>query len=88
MKNIVTKSFQYNYSQKKSTNVEFDIILQNGKNVARNIKITSNFRVYYPENPEIRLSGDVCGFYENGVFITNGDIQQIIKRICQAIEAA
>jgi hypothetical protein len=83
----VHKSFQYNYSNTRSTNVEFDIIVENGKKVALNIKLTSNWRVHYPLNPQISSnSHGEYGFSENGVFITNGDIQQMIKRIHQMVE--
>jgi hypothetical protein len=89
MKNKSTKthySFLYNYSEKRSTVVEFDILIENGKKVARNIMLTSNWRAYYPKNPRIILnSQDEYGFFENDVFITNGDIQQMIKRICRIV---
>ncbi len=81
------KSFQYNYSTNKLTTVEFDILIENGKKVAKNITLTSNWRVYYPKNPQISLTPQgEYGFFENGVWRTNGDIQQMIKRIHQIVE--
>lgn len=83
------KRFHYNYSKNKSTNVEFDIVLENGKKVAKNIILTSNWRVYYPKNPQIQINAQgEYGFAENGVFSTNGDIQQMIKHIHQIIKEA
>jgi|GEM_PF-2938721 len=83
------KSFQYNYDKKKTTNVDFDILEENGKKVVTNIKLTSNWRVYYPNNPQISItSRGEYGFFEDGVLSTNGDIQQIIKRIHQIVEEA
>lgn len=83
------KIFQYNYSKKRTTDVEFDILVENGKKVAKNITLTSNWRVYYPKNPRIsKNSRGEFGFFENDVFSTNGDIQQIIKRIRQIVEEA
>lgn len=83
------KSFQYNYNNKRTTNVDFDILVENGKKVVKNIILTSNYRVYYPKNPQISINvqGEF-GFFDNGVFETNGDIQQMIKRIHQMIEEA
>ena len=79
--------FQYNYSSKRSTVVEFKIIVENGKKVPKNITLVSNWRVSYPKNPEISLNSEhEYGFSENDVFVTNGDIQQIIKRIYQIVE--
>ena len=71
------KIFQYNCSENRSTHIEFDIILENVKNVAKNIILTSNWRVYYPKNPQIKknFQGEY-GFFENDVFSTNGDIEQ------------
>lgn len=81
------KSFQYNYDKKRSTIVEFDVCNENGRKVPKNITLTSNWRAYYPEKPLISSNSQgEYGFSGNGVFITNGDIQQIIKRIYQAIE--
>ena len=78
--------FQYNYSKKTSTIVEFDIVIEGGKRVAKNITFTSNWRVYYGNNPQIiSNSKGEYGFSENGVFMTNGDIQQMIKRIFQIV---
>jgi hypothetical protein len=79
---IIRKKFQYNYSKKRSTIVEFDIVEEKGKIVANNITLTSNFRTHFPDNPLISLTpkGEFA-FNANGVLITNGDIQQIIKRI-------
>ncbi|WP_396166795.1 hypothetical protein [Flavobacterium sp.] len=49
--------------------------------------MTSNWRVYYPKNPQISLNSQgEYGFFENGILITNGDIQQMIKRIHQIAE--
>lgn len=85
----IHKSIQYNYSTKRSTNVEFDIFVENGKKVIKNITLTSNWRVYYPKNPQISLNSQgEYGFFENGILITNGDIQQMIKRIHQIVEEA
>ena len=87
MKNINShKSFQYNYGKNKVTIVEFDIIYKLGKKVPNNISLTSNWRVHYPKNPEITLnSNGEYGFFDHGIFCTNGDIQQMIKRIFQII---
>ncbi|MCP9767472.1 hypothetical protein EGI22_06080 [Lacihabitans sp. LS3-19] len=84
---MTTKSVQYNHGKNKLTTVQFDIVIVNGKKLASNIIITSNFRLYYPKNPQIRLDPKAgYGFFENGVFSTNGDIQQIIKRIHKIVE--
>ena len=49
--------------------------------------MTSNWRVYYPKNPQISSNSQgEYGFFENGILITNGDIQQMIKRIHQIAE--
>jgi hypothetical protein len=81
------KSIQYNYDKKRSTNVEFDVLVENGKKVVKNITLTSNWRVYYPKNPQISSNSQgEYGFFENGILITNGDIQQMIKRIHQIAE--
>jgi hypothetical protein len=81
------KGFQYSYNKKRSTRVEFDIFKENGRKVAKNITLASNWRAYYPENPQISSNPQgEYGFSGNGVFITNGDIQQMIKRIYQVIE--
>ena len=83
------KIFQYNFTKEKYIIVEFDILAESGKKVAKNITLTSNWRVYYPKNPQIGLSPQgEYGFFENGVLSTNGDIQQMIKRIHQIIEEA
>ncbi|MFT2007482.1 hypothetical protein ACMA1I_02305 [Pontibacter sp. 13R65] len=83
------KSFQYNYDKKRITEVDFDILEENGKKVVKNIILTSNWRVYYPKNPKIRISAQgEYGFFEDGILSTNGDIQQIIKRIHQMVEEA
>ncbi len=84
---MTSKSFQYNHGKDKVTNVQFDIVFANGKKVANNIVVTSNFRIHYPKNPKITLNpkGEY-GFFENDVFSTNGDIQQIIKRIHKIVE--
>ena len=80
-------SFEYIYSKKRTTIVEFDIKSDNGKSSATNIQLKSNWRDHYPKNPTIAInSNGEYGFYENGVLITNGDIQQIIKRINSIIE--
>ena len=87
---ITRKSFQYDYSKKRSTIVEFDIVEEGEKKVAKNITLTSNWRAYYHNNPQISFNtreGEY-GFSENGVFMTNGDIQQMIKRIFQIIDEA
>ena len=87
--NISHKSFQYDYDKKKSSTVEFDIVEEDGKNVVKNITLTSNWRNHYPKNPQIiTFSKGEYGFAENGVAITNGDIQQIIKRIFQIVDRA
>lgn len=84
---MTTKSFHYNHGKNKLTTIQFDIVVVNGKKLASNITVTSNFRLYYPKNPQISLDpGAGYGFFENGVFCTNGDIQQIIKRIHKIIE--
>jgi hypothetical protein len=90
LKNTINthKSFQYNFTKKKYTIVEFDIHIESGKKVAKNITLTSNWRAHYPKNPQISSNSQgEYGFLENGIFITNGDIQQMIKRI-QIIEEA
>jgi len=85
---MTRKSFQYNYSKKRSTIVEFDIVEEEGKKVAKNLTLTSNWRAYYHNNPQIAFIQNEYGFSENGVFMTNGDIQQIIKRIFQIVDEA
>jgi hypothetical protein len=82
-----SKSFQYNHGKNKLTTVQFDIVFVNGKRLANNIIVTSNWRVHYPKHPQISLNpkGEY-GFLENGVYSTNGDIQQIIKRIHNILE--
>lgn len=76
------KRFEYSFSKKKSTIVEFDIGFENGKKVATNITLTSNWRSHYPENPKIATNPNgEHGFQDGGVISTNGDIQQMIKRI-------
>jgi hypothetical protein len=84
---MTSKSFQYNHGKNKLTTVQFDIVVVNGEKSANNISVTSNWRVYYPKNPQISMSprGEY-GFFENGVWSTNGDIQQMIKRIHKIIE--
>jgi hypothetical protein len=82
-------NFQYNYDKKRITEVDFDVLLENGKKVVTNIVLKSNWRVYYPKNPQIRISAKgQYGFFEDGVLSINGDIQQIIKRIHQMVEEA
>ena len=77
-----TRSFEYVFAKKRTTKVEFEVELINGKIKANNIKLISNWRAHFPISPKIELnSNGEYGFYENGTFITNGDIQQIIKRI-------
>ena len=83
-----SKSFQYNHGKNKLTTVQFDIVVVNGKKLASNIIVTSNWRVYYPKNPQISMNprrGEY-GFFENGVWSTNGHIQQMIKRIHNILE--
>lgn len=84
---MTTKTFQYNHGKNKLTTVQFDIVFVNGKKFATNIIVTSNWRVYYPKNPQISMNprGEY-GFLENGVHSTNGDIQQMIKRIHKTLE--
>ena len=53
---MTSKSFQYNHGQNKLTTVQFDIVVVNGKKLANNIIVTSNWRVYYPKNPQISMS--------------------------------
>ncbi len=85
--NIDHRSFQYKFNDNKFMMVEFDILVENGKKAAKNITLTSNWRAYYPKNPEINLdSRGEYGFFEKGVFSTNGDIQQIIRRIQKIVE--
>ena len=81
------KSFQYNYDKKRVVNVDFDIFWDRGEKVVRNIKLSPNWRIHLPRNP--RISKDIRGeyrFVEDGIWMTNGDIQQIIKRILQIVE--
>jgi hypothetical protein len=79
--------FEYNHGKNKLTTVQFDIVIENGKKVAKKIIVTSNWRVYYPKNPQISKNDrGEYGFFENGILSTNGDIQQIIKRIHKIIE--
>lgn len=81
---IQSLSFEYKFSSKKSITVEFEISNSKGKRIAQNIKLISNWGAHYPKNPTIkRDSNGQYGFFENGVLVTNGDIQQIIKRIHQ-----
>jgi hypothetical protein len=89
-KNSIThKSFKYDYSKKRSTNVEFDVIDLLGKKMPVNIILSSNWRAYHPKNLQISLnSRGEYGFLENGVTTTNGDIQQIIKRILELANEA
>jgi hypothetical protein len=84
--NIIHKSFQYDFGKKKSTIVEFDIVVEGGKKIAKNITLTSNWRAHYPNNPQISSTPQgEYGFSGDGVIITNGDIQQMIKRIFQIV---
>jgi hypothetical protein len=84
---MTNKSFQYNHGKNKVINVQFDISFFNGKKMASNIILTTSWKAYYPKNPLIinNPRGEY-GFLENGVFCTNGDIQQIIKRIHNILE--
>lgn len=86
---ISSNRFQYNFSKNRSTLVEFDIGIIDGNKVAMNIKLTSNWRAYYPKNPKIHITpkGEYC-FSENEVLMTNGDIQQMILRINRIIETS
>ena len=86
----IHRSFQYNFNEKNYLIVEFDIQVESGKKIAKNITLKSNWGIHFPKNPEINYSSSrgEYGFYENGVWSTNGDIQQIIKRIQQIIEEA
>jgi len=82
MNNKSHKRFVYDFSKKRQTIVEFDIGFLNGEKVAKNIKLTSNWRANYPKAPIIAKNGrGENGFSENGIHITNGDIQQMIMRI-------
>lgn len=83
---IIRRSFQYNFGKKKSTIVEFDIVDTGGEKIVKNITLKSNWRDYYPIKPQIitNTRGEYC-FSSGGVEITNGDIQQMIKRIFQII---
>jgi len=86
-RNAVTrKSFQYDYNKQRSTIVEFDIVEEGGKKAAKNITLKPNWRAYYHKNPQISLNKGEYGFSENGIFMTNGDIQQMIKRIFEIID--
>lgn len=77
-----TRDFEYVFTKKRTTKVEFEVDFIDGKIKPKNIKLISNWRAHYPLNPKIELnSTGEYGFYENGTFMTNGDIQQIIKRI-------
>lgn len=79
--------FHYNHGKNRLTTVQFDIVFLNGKKLANNIIVTSNWRVHYPKNPQISMNArGEYGFFENGVHSTNGDIQQIIKRIHKIID--
>ncbi len=81
------KSFDYSHDRKRTTIVTFDIVTENGMKVATNITLTSNWRVYYPKNPQIgKDKRGEYGFVENGCYATNGDIQQMIKRIHSIVE--
>lgn len=84
---IIHKSFKYSYDRKRTTNVDFDITEENGKKVANNIALISNWRAHYPQNPEIgkNARGEYV-FIENGCWTTNGDMQQIIKRIPRMVD--
>lgn len=84
---MTSKSIEYNHGKNKLTTVQFDIVFANGKKFANNIIVTSNWRAYYPKNPQITTNprGEF-GFFENGIHSTNGDIQQIIKRIHKIVE--
>ena len=85
--NITHKSFQYDFGNQKSTIVEFDVVIEGGKKVIKNITLTSNWPAHYPTNPQISsLSKGEYGFSANGVVETNGDIQQMIKRIFQIVD--
>jgi len=67
--------------------VEFDIEYVSGKKRATNIVLVSNWRAHYPKNPTIVLgSNGEYGFQADGLWISNGDIQQMIKRIHQILE--
>lgn len=84
---IIHKSFKYSYDRKRATNVDFDITEENGKKVAKNIELISNWRAHYPQNPEIgkNARGEYV-FIEKGCWTTNGDMQQIIKRILRMVD--
>jgi hypothetical protein len=85
--NTIRRSFQYDYSKKKSTIVEFDIVEDGGKKVAKNITLTSNWRAHYPNNPQISANPNgEYAFAGDGINMTNGDIQQMIKRICHILD--
>jgi hypothetical protein len=81
--------FQYNYSPKKYTTVEFDVVKEGELNQAKNITLKSNFHHHWPINPEIKfnVNKNEWGFWANGVHTTNGDIQQIINRIFKMLNA-
>ena len=84
----IHQRFQYYYNKKKSTIIEFDIIEEDGKNVVKNITLTSNWRVHYPKNPQITSNPQgEYGFSGDGFIMqTNGDIRQIIKKIFQIVD--
>jgi hypothetical protein len=83
---IIRKTFQYDFGKKRSTIVEFDIVGEGKRKVPKNITLTSNWRAHYPNNPQITSNPQgEFGFSGDGVIITNGDIQQMIKRIFQII---
>jgi hypothetical protein len=48
--------------------------------------LTPNCRSYYPDNPATSFSNGEYGFLTKKGFITNGDIQQMIRRIFQIFD--
>jgi hypothetical protein len=79
------KKFQYNYNEKKFTIIEFDVKRNfDNKIIVENISIQSNFYSTLPVNPKLEFnqkSNEYQFLRPDGVYIINGDLQQIIKRI-------
>lgn len=81
------RSFKYHFSKTRSTIVEFDVEYVRGRKIATNITFNSNWRAHYPEKPEIAMGEKgQYGFQKGKVWMTNGDIQQMIIRIHRILD--
>ncbi len=84
------KQFQYNFSNKQFIIIEFDVIKDsNNKATAENITLTANFpRMHLPRNPQLSFNEQTneYTFFADGVWIRNGDIDQMIMRILRIVD--